>query len=188
MATLATASALLTWRDYVALPEDDRRELVDGRLEEGDVPTKWHERICIKLAVMLDLWAEAHGHVVVGSGYRVRISNKRGAMPDLQMFKEEVYARAGANGLEDGHPELVVEVVSPGSRSRDQLRKLDWYAQRGFPEYWIVDPEMRSLVVHRLQDGVYAIVQHDEGDSVFRSKTFKGVKVPLAKLWQYLEA
>lgn len=151
------------------------------------MPTKWHEFICAALAKHLGNWVDRQGgFVVLGSGYRLRVTDKRGAVPDVQLLSEATYASAGANGLETGHPELVVEVLSPSSRAHDGLRKLDWYARIGVPECWLVDPEARTLVVHRLQAGVYAIVDHAVGDTVFRSKTFKGLKVPLAKLWAVL--
>lgn len=183
---MARAAEAGRWSDFILLPGDDRRELVDGVLMEVERPTKWHEFICAFLIKTLMTWGERRGLVVLGSGYRVRINDHRGAVPDVQLLTEATYDAAGPNGLESGHPELVIEVVSPSSRTHDGLRKLDWYAKIGVPEYWLVNPETRSLVVHRLQHGVYAIVQHSEGQEVFRSKTFKGLRVPLASLWSRL--
>lgn len=147
------------------------------------MPTKWHERICAELMLLLGTWARTHGLVVLGSGYRVKVSETRGAVPDVQLLTEAAYEAAGDAGMDHGRPELVIEVVSPGSKRHDRFQKLDWYAQVGVPEYWIVEPEERSLTAHRLQADVYAIVQHAQGDEVFRSKHFKGLKVPLSRLW-----
>lgn len=179
-------SLTVTWSEFIALPDDDRRELVDGRLEETERPTKWHERICAQLITVLTGWAEERDLLVLGSAYKVKVSDTRGAMPDVQMLTRVTYDEAGANGLEGGHPELVIEVISPGSRTHDGLRKLDWYAQLGVPEYWLVDPETRTLVVHRLQGSVYAIIQHAEGDVTFASKSFDGLTISLTKLWANL--
>jgi Uma2 family endonuclease len=187
MARAVATQSRHRWSDFVALPEDDRRELVDGRLVEVEMPTKWHEVMCAKLMLWLGAWAERRGGLqVLGSGYRLRISDSRGAVPDVQLMTDELYEQAGDNGLESGHPELVIEVVSPSSRTHDGLRKLDWYAHLGVPEYWLVNPDTRSLVAHRLQSGVYAIIQHADGDTVFKSKSFKGLKIPLAELWKVL--
>lgn len=148
------------------------------------MPTKWHEHICMLLGHALLVWAEKRkGWAVLGSGYKLRVSDRRGIMPDVQLLTEETFLRAGENGLEGGRPELAVEVISPTSRAHDRLRKLDWYAQLGVPEYWLIDPETRSLVVHRLSGSTYRITQHCEGDGVFRSGTFKGLRIPLARLW-----
>lgn len=178
-------SSTARWRDFVALREGDRRELVDGHLQASQT-TKWQAFAVAALTANLRTWSRGQPFKVLGSGYRVRVSDTRGAVPDVQLLSDEVFDSAGANGLEAGHPELVIEVISPTSRTHDGLRKLDWYAKIGVPEYWLVDPEARTLVVHRLQQRVYAIVQHAQADEVFRSKTFKGLKVPLAELWSVL--
>ena len=105
---------------------------------------RWHEFIVAFLIRTIGTWAEKKGGLVVlGSGYRLRVSDRRGAMPDVQVLTEEGYDAAGANGLEHGRPELVIEVLSPSSRAHDGLRKLDWYASLGVPEFWLVDAETR---------------------------------------------
>lgn len=184
MRALETRRPTFRWHDFVALPEDDRRELVDGRLEELEMPTKWHEFIVAFLIRTIGTWAEKKGGLVVlGSGYRLRVSDRRGAMPDVQVLTEEAYDAAGANGLEHGRPELVIEVLLPSSRAHDGLRKLDWYASLGVPEFWLVDAETRSVVCHRLTGATYTIAEHPQGDVVFKPKSMPGLKLPLAKAW-----
>jgi len=106
----------LRWRDFVALPEDDTRELVDGRLVEVEVPNRWHERMVMDLGAMLRPWAKKRGMHVLGSGYRVRISDRQGAQPDVQVLTEATYRSNPEDGLEHGHPE------------HDRVRKVDWHA------------------------------------------------------------
>src|SRR5688572_5751518 len=80
-----------TWDDFVALDDDDRRELVDGALVEIEMPTKWHEHLVALLAFYLQSWAMDRKLRVLASGYKVRVRDDRGAMPDLQVLKESVY-------------------------------------------------------------------------------------------------
>ena len=56
------------------------------------------------------------------------------------------------NGI-DGAPDLVVEVLSPATASRDKGIKKSVYERAGVQEYWIVDPESKSIDVYQLQDG-----------------------------------
>lgn len=173
------------WSDFIALPDDDRRELIDGRLEELDLPTKLHEQIVHLLQYWLRGWAEKHGGFeVLGSGYKVRISDRSGAMPDVQVFTEAAYERAEEAGLESGHPQLAVEVISPTSKAHDRLTKLDWYASIGVPEYWLVDPEAKTIECFRLDRKTYRAVQHAAEDEIFRPRSFKGLKIPLARLFK----
>ena len=46
-----------------------------------------------------------------------------------------------------GAPDLVVEILSPATAERDRTIKLDLYAQHGVQEYWIVDPDAKSITV-----------------------------------------
>lgn len=178
-------AAPYTWDDFVALDEDDLRELIDGELVEVEVPTARHEDIVGMLAYFLNAWAQAgHGGRARGSGYKVRISSRRGVMPDLQFYRGGNEAVRGQDlGLVRGRPDLVVEIVSPSSRRYDRVTKLRWYAQIGVPEYWIVDPDSRTLEQLVMQDGAYAIVAALEDGETFRPETFPGLEVPLAKLW-----
>jgi len=71
-------------------------------------------------------------------------------------------------------PVLVVEVVSPGrtNRERDYVQKFEQYKNRGIPEYWIVDPEDRVVIVFQLQAGSYVEVGAFKGDDRMVSPTF----------------
>jgi Uma2 family endonuclease len=183
--TSSVARAPYTWDDFVALEDDDRRELIDGELVEVEVPTFDHEEIVIALGYFLRAWTEAgNGGRVVGSAYKMRVSERRGVMPDLQFYRAgNEAAKDQAQGLVRGRADLVVEIVSPSSRRYDRVTKLRWYAQLGVPEYWIVDPSARTLEGLTLRDGVYAIASSLEGDEVFRPESFPALEIPLAKLW-----
>lgn len=180
----AAPQPLVSWDEFVALPEEDLRELIDGRLVEVEVPTKWHERIVGLLVYYMNAWAIPNRHHVLVSGYKVRISERRGLMPDVQMMSHETYRAAGTQGLVDGPPELVVEVISPSSRSYDRVRKLEWYASIGVPEYWIVDADARTLEQLTLQGDRYLIARTAEGDETFAPDDRPGLEVPLATLWE----
>jgi Uma2 family endonuclease len=171
------------WRDFVRLPENDRRELIDGRLVEVEMPKKWHEQIVALLIEHLGPWARRHGMTVLSSGYKVRISDVRGVMPDVQVLKREVYENAADDGLESGHPELVIEVMSPTGRAHDRVRKLAWYAEIGVPEYWLIDADVQTIERLVLHHGVYTFEQVGTGDDVFRPRSMRGLKIPLADLW-----
>lgn len=173
-----------TWDDFIRLPDDDRRELIDGRLLEIDMPTKLHEWVVTMLIHLLTGWAlKNNAGVVLAAAYKVRISDRRGVMPDVQLLSFETYERAGDTGLEGAHPELVVEVISPSSKSYDRITKREYYAALGVPEYWIVDIDAKKIERLRLSVGGYETAQTASGAAVFRPTGFKGLKIPLAHLW-----
>ncbi len=171
------------WAEFLALEDGDPRELVDGRLVEVDVPSVLHEWIVSRLIFLLHGWAEAkRAGVVLGSGFKVRISETRGVMPDVQFFR---FGRPiPREALESGAPDLAVEVVSPTSGRYDRVEKLHWYASIGTPEYWLVDGEQKTL--HRFvlePGGLYRVEESLAGDAVFAPGSFPGLEISLAQLW-----
>lgn len=173
-----------TWRDFLALDEDDRRELLDGRLVETEVPTRTHERVVAALIALLGRWSWTHDvGEVLASGYKLRVDERRGVMPDVQLYRRGNLPQGQEEGLERGRPDLVVEVVSPTSRSRDRVQKLNDYAALGVPEYWLIDPEERTLERLVLTAGAYTIAEALAGDATFRPAGFEGLEIDLALLW-----
>jgi len=173
-----------TWDDFIALDEDDPRELVCGDLVEIEVPGLRHEHAVGVIGFELCRWCLAHkaGRVLL-SGYKIRIDDHHGVMPDAQVYRRGNPARLEEAGLTEGRPDLAVEVVSPSSGRYDRVRKLQWYAGLGVPEYWVVDPNERSLWRLVLQGDHYVVAQVHEEAETFRPESFPGLEIPLATLW-----
>lgn len=169
-----------TWDDFVALPEGDRRELFDGHLIEVDVPTSFHEAIVMILGYYLHGWARLNGGRVYASGYKVKVSARRGLMPDVRFYRGG--RRIPLQALTEGAPDLGIEIVSPSSGRHDRVTKLEYYRSIGMPEYWLIDPLEQSLHRFVLGDGGYFVEAFD-GDRVVTPDTFPGLEIPLAELW-----
>jgi Uma2 family endonuclease len=172
-----------TWAEFVDLGDDDRRELIDGELKEIDVPTELHEWVVAVLVRLLGNWAADHGGMVLGSGYKIRVREDRGVMPDAQFYRRGNVRGHDPSGLTEGAPDLVVEVVSSSSRRYDRVTKLAWYAELGIAEYWIVDPEPQTLERLLLDGGTYRIAEALEGKTVLSPASFPGLVIHLAALW-----
>jgi Uma2 family endonuclease len=175
-----------SWADFLGLEEDDPRELIDGALLEVDVPNKKHEWIVARLVWSLTSWAEPRGAgTVLGSGYKIRIDERRGVMPDVQFTRSGRESILGEEAMVQGAPDLVVEVVSPTSARYDRVQKLGWYATIGVGEYWIVDPQTETFEQLALgTDGRFVVATTLGGADVFRPASFPGYELPLADLWR----
>jgi Uma2 family endonuclease len=180
-----SAGATHTWDDFVMLDEDDLRELIDGELVEVEVPTGIHEFIVAMLVHRLMGWAlPRRAGFALASGFKVRITNRRGVMPDVQFFRAGSRdAERRPQGLVGGHPDLVVEVVSPSSARYDRVIKLRYYASIGVPEYWIIDPGARTLERLVLREQTYLIAEVASDDDVLRPQSFEELEIPLSELW-----
>jgi Uma2 family endonuclease len=179
------ADAFYTWDDFIALEDEDLRELIDGQLLHLEEPTWRHARIVAQLAGHLVEWCHGHGGYALGSGFKLRVSDSCGIMPDAQLYRRgNEVSRDQNDGLVRGHPDLVIEISLPESRRYDRVTKLRWYLQLGVPEYWIIDPEVETLERFLLRDGGYAIATALSRDEIFRPETFAGIEIPLASLWK----
>src|SRR5579875_616975 len=93
------------------------------------------------------------------------------------------------NGHIVGAPDLVVEVVSPGSETHDRYRKLTAYARARIPEYWIVDPDSRTVEVLMCEGGAYTSQGVYRGKALLPAQIVPGLAVPVeqffASVWEY---
>jgi Uma2 family endonuclease len=173
-----------TWDDFVALDEDDLRELIDGELVEVEVPTLVHERAVAEIASTLRSFARRRGGMALASGYKIRISEARGVMPDAQLYLAGNEPAPDQNeGFVRGRPDLVVEVVSPSSRRHDRIVKLGYYAALKVPEYWTVDPEARTVERLVFSKKGYVIASIHENEGVFAPPRFPGLRLRIEQLW-----
>ena len=73
----------LSLEEWFALPEDEPGELVDGHLEEEEVPDYLHELLVMLLGRLLGNWTSPHGGLVAGSDAKFAVGSGRGRKPDL---------------------------------------------------------------------------------------------------------
>jgi len=82
-------------------------------------------------------------------------------------------------------PNLIVEIISPSSRRRDQIEKFRLYGQYGVPEYWLVYPDSEVTEVYIHKDGKYALHGKFTGEETFESPTL-GKTVDLTLIYATL--
>ncbi|MBI4907706.1 MAG: Uma2 family endonuclease [Acidobacteria bacterium] len=158
---------MLTVSDIESMPEDGNRyEVISGELHVSTSPSRLHQSFLMELSFRLRLYLETNkiGEVLAGIG--VIFDEFNGVIPDLVFYTNE-RKRTIASVQLSGAPELVVEVVSQGSRNeqRDRNVKRVLYSENGVSEYWIADPEAKMIEVYRsLRTGGFG------GKTVLREK------------------
>ena len=171
------------WDRFVLLPDDDRRELIDGALVETEMPTELHEHIVACLTFFFRAWVRVHGGHAYASGYKVRVDAKHGFSPDVQLYHPKNRAERTRQGLIDGAPDVVVEVLSEGSAAFDKKVKLVGYARIGVAEYWIVSPDEKSLERLVLKRGKYVVEAVLTAGETLTIARFPGLEIPLDELF-----
>ena len=180
-----------TYADLVALADDQlRHELLDGTHVVTPSPNTDHQQLSKRLFLALDRVVEkqALGEVLYAP-FDVKLSLFTVLVPDLVFFTTERYARVVNEKHAIAAPDLVVEILSPGTRRRDKGRKRAIYDREGVREYWIVDPESRSITALRrpragggLSDVTTLTL---EAGGVLESPLFPGLRIPLRDVFRH---
>jgi Uma2 family endonuclease len=180
----------MTLDEWYALDEDVEGELVDGFLEEEEVPGWIHEMIVTWLAQVLRNWGAHRGLMVGGSEAKFAVAAKRGRKPDMSAFLPGA-ASPPARGVIRVPPTIAVEIVTPTPRDqrRDRVEKLADYAAFGIRYYWLIDPELRTFEIFELaDDGRY---KHVVGVSEGRIEIVPGcdgLTLDVGALWAEIDA
>ncbi len=170
--------AFLEWAD-----EDIFAEWVDGRVIILSPPSTRHQLTAVFLNALLSYFIEARQlGVLLSAPYQMKLGpDLPGREPDLLFVANENVSRIQKNCLA-GPADLVVEIVSPESRTRDRKEKFTEYEQAGVREYWLTDYEREQAEFYRLDErGVYQAAALNEG--VFRSEVLAGLELGTAWLW-----
>ena len=173
--------------DRLDLPEGWRAEIIDGALYMSKAPGWDHQDVVRRLVLKLSAWADEHrGRVNFGIG--VIYADDDNVIPDVVWISAERLARGldPAGHLNELGPELVVEVVSPGSENarRDREAKLVLYSRRDALEYWIVDPVARTVhQYHRVRGGPLQLRGVVGDDDWLTSDLLEDFAVRVSDLW-----
>ena len=138
-----------TLEDYLALPEEERWELIDGYLIRMDSPTTEHQIILGNLYTAFRKCIEDHDApckvLFAPADVQLDMDNRTIVEPDLIVLCDRLKLRKKRIF---GAPDLVAEILSPSTHSKDMLWKNSKYQKAGVREYWMVDPEKRKVLVN----------------------------------------
>jgi Uma2 family endonuclease len=163
-----------------------RYEIIDGDLFVSRQPVEAHQYVCTVLGGEFHIWNKQARTGITLQVPGLVFSEDDDVIPDLVWISHERRAVAlDAKGHYAIAPELVVEVLSPGSinERRDREQKLNLYSRQGVQEYWIVDPREHLVEVYRrAADGLRLETTLRDGDDI-TSPLFPGFACPVSSLW-----
>ena len=177
----------LAWANDEVRSEGLRSEWVDGEVIVFDMPKVIHQRILFFVATLMSMHARRFnlGEVFVAGTEMWLASRPSARQPDIMFVAAAHLDRVTADRL-DGPADLIVELISDDSVTRDRRDKLAEYEAAGVPEYLMIDPRprQRRTAFYRLgADGLYLPVRPDETGR-YRSAVLPGFALDPAWLWQ----
>lgn len=174
----------LSVEDWVALDEDVEGELVDGNLVEEEVASWAHELVVSWLIRILGVWVIPRGGFVLGSETKLVVTPQRGRKPDVLVCFGGG-ARKGRSSASSIPADIVIEVITatPRDQHRDRIdKKLD-YAALGVGQYWLVDPEARTLEVLVLDPNGRFVEVLVAAEGAHDVPSCDGLRLDLDALW-----
>ena len=156
---------LYTLDDIYNLPDGQRAELIDGQIYYMAPPGWGHQRISSYLHnEIYNYIKERNGECeVLAAPFVVFLEedNINYVEPDISVICD--ISKLDEKGCH-GAPDWVIEIVSPGSKSRDYMTKMIKYSTTGVREYWIVDPDKQMITVYGFEKDT--VEQYDFGENV----------------------
>jgi Uma2 family endonuclease len=173
-----TKPKFLSFEEYLSYNDRTEHlyELFNGELIE--VPPESGENVQIANRLFLVFAMLLGTDRVRGHGLELEVRGEpRNRYPDLTILRAEHIEQLKQRNtirLSMAPPLLVIEIVSPGElqRDRDYVAKRMQYQDRAIPEYWIVDPQLQTVLLLELKNDVYIEVTTFNGNDPVRSTQF----------------
>ena len=173
-ARLPEEDELYTYADYCTWDDDQRWELIDGIAYAMASPTTAHQDICGMLHLQIGNYLLGKPCKVYFAPFDVRLfanPSDESDETDTTVVQPDLLVVCDRSKLSDGRsckgaPDLVIEILSPSTASKDRILKLQKYRKAGVRECWIVDPNAHTVRVFLLKDGKFTGRKYGEADSV----------------------
>ena len=183
--------ATYSYADYLRWSFEERVELIKGKLfRMSPAPKRSHQEIGGDIFVVLHTFLKRQKCKVYHAPFDVRFPNKPDD-PDEQTFtvvQPDICVVCDHSKLDDagckGAPDLIVEILSPSTASKDINEKYHLYEEHGVKEYWVVYPGEAVLEIYELQDGTYVSNGKFVREDVVASKVLPGLKLDLSEVFE----
>jgi len=147
---------------FESLPEGTLCQVINNQLVMSPAPTSKHQQVLKKIFLQVNEVVErAHLGEVLFAPVDVYLNDENIYQPDIVFISRE-----RMHILQDriqGAPDLVIEILSPGSKRFDKTDKKNVYESSGVKEYWIVDPESKTVFGYLLRNNTYVEIPSEAG-------------------------
>lgn len=181
-----------TYAEYLKWDTEDSYELIYGVPYLQAAPSTEHQRILANLSFELMSYFKNKNSQceVFLAPFDVRLikniecydDNKVDCVvqPDISIICDKT--KLDEKGCV-GDPDLVVEILSDSTASKDYIQKLNLYQFNEIKEYWIVSPKNKDIQIFRLNKGIYGEPDNFKREDTIKSKLFKGLEVSLKNIF-----
>ncbi|PLR75752.1 Uma2 family endonuclease [Bacillus sp. V3-13] len=159
--SLSREQGNLTYADYLALDDNVRYEVIDGRVYNmSPAPTTKHQAVQRELLTEFNIYLRGKQCSVFGSPIDVCFADEDNDIKKIKEWVEpDLVVVCDKNKIQEkrivGVPDLIIEILSNSTAKKDKIIKFNRYQRAGVKEYWIVDPSNENIDVYLLENGTF---------------------------------
>ena len=180
----------MTWRGFreMEIPDYEQHftfELIDGMIVKRGAPSIPHQKAVIRMASLLLQHVDKHQMgLVLPAPMDVFFDDGNGFQPDICFVSKDRSFLLDNGQYINGAPDLVVEVLSPGTGKNDRMTKKDVYERYAVKEYWIIDPIYHMVEVYSMRNNALQLIAAQEGTGKIESVLLPGFEVQIETLFE----
>ncbi len=160
-------------------------ELINGSIGKRTAPSLHHQKASINLASYMNLYVkEKKLGAMFTAPVDVFIDEHNGYQPDICFVSTERSFLIEAGDCIRSTPDLVVEIISPGSVRHDRVDKKDNYEKYAVRELWLIDPLNRSVEIYVMHENAYQTHAFQEKEGVVTSTVLAGFSVDIKDIFE----
>ncbi|MEQ9307592.1 MAG: Uma2 family endonuclease [Marinoscillum sp.] len=186
--------ATYSYADYLKWSFEERVELIKGKLfRMSPAPKRSHQEIGGDLFVSIYTFLKGGACKVYQAPFDVRFPSRSEDADDqtFTVVQPDICVICDHSKLDDagckGAPDLIVEILSPSTASKDLNEKYQLYEEHGVQEYWVVYPGECVLEIYDLQHGKYVSRGKFVRENTVESKVLRGLKIELSEVFEGIE-
>lgn len=176
-----------TYEDLEALPPHQVGEIIAGELYASPRPAMPHTRAASRLGMTLggpfDTGTAGPGGWIILDEPELHLGGDV-LVPDLAGWRRERMPKLPRVSALTMAPDWICEVISPSTEKRDRGAKLPAYAREGVGHVWLVDPDLRTLEIFRLEGTRYLLLGTHTDEASVRAEPFDAIELSLRVLWE----
>jgi Uma2 family endonuclease len=175
----------LTVGDYMAIEDDQHRELIEGELRVTPSPDTFHQHGLVHLGKQVQDYIDRRelGEYFYAP-FDIVLSDDTVVQPDFVFVATDRFAELYDGHALTGAPDFVVEVLSPGTERRDRIDKRRLYGEVDLPWIMLVGPREQYAEVFRLNDdGQYVLDAYAGGEEALPVRLFDDLEIALEEVW-----
>ena len=171
---------------YNDITEQEKAEFINGEIVVHSPVKKRHNKASLLLAQLLNIYSAKHGLGFVGIEKILITLTRNDYEPDICFFRHDKAVNFTEDQILFPAPDLVIEILSESTESRDRGVKFKDYQAHKIEEYWIIDPEKQTVEQYYLNDNIYELILKSSQGSV-KSFVVNGFQIPVQAIFDETE-